>query len=147
MSHPRRTITLGFLAALVTSVACGSLGPPASCGENIGGSPDPSTFAQHFASMKLVNADTGVAGPPDSESEASFGQGETLAIQYSAVSPGSLRACVQERTGGGGIPFDQTHAFASGDGTMSLRSFGPGTYVVRAIVGDMLVRNLTFTIK
>jgi hypothetical protein len=141
--HP----TLILIPTILVSMACGSFAPPASCGENIGGVADDTAFSQYFSSIKLVNEDTGIAGPADSESEASFTQGEKLAISYSAVAEGSLRACVQERAGGGGIPLDQTFSFAQGEGRLSLGTFEAGTYVVRVIIGETLVRNLTFTVK
>lgn len=142
-------IRVSAVAALVLAIGmgCGSFSPPASCGENLGGLADQTVFEQNFSAMQLVNQATGLPGPADSESDASFAQGETVAISYSAVSAGTLRACVQERTGGGGIPLDQTFEFDEGEGTLALGSFEPGNYVVRAIIGETLVRNLTFTIK
>jgi len=147
MTPSRRGFFAPAAFLLLTVLACGSVAPPESCGDNIGGTPDEAVFAQHFTAMELVNEATGFAGPPDSESQATFGPAETIAISYSAVGEGSLRACVQERAGGGGIPFDQTSSFVEGEGSLTLGSFPAGTYVIRAIVADALVRNLTFTVR
>jgi hypothetical protein len=147
MKAPRiRTILIAFTVVLAAA-ACSSFAPPATCGENLGGSADESVFSEYFSAMQLVNQDTGVAGPPGSESEVTFTRTEPIAISYSAVSSGSLRACIQARAGGGTIPFDQTLAFTEGEGSLSLGLFEPGSYVVRAIIGETLVRNLTFTIE
>jgi len=147
MTPSRSHLSVAGALLLLTTLACGSFAPPASCGDNIGGTADEAAFAQYFISMQLVDEATGVAGPPDSESQATFGPDETIAISYSTVGEGSVRACVQERAGGGGIPLDETFSFVHGEGSFSLGSFPDGTYVVRAILADTLVRNLTFTVR
>ena len=133
-------IALGLMVA-----ACGPLSPSESCGA--GGTADKAAFAQHFTSMELVNEATGQPGQPDQEGEPQFASSDPLAIRVESRSRVSVRACVEQRRGGGKIAHDQTHTLAQGAGSASLGSFAPGPYVVRVIVDGVLVKNLPFSTR
>ena len=139
-----RWVALGIALALIAS-ACGSFGPPESCG--VGGTADEAKFSQYFAQMELVDATTGQPGPVDPESGPQFAATAKLEIRAKSKAPVALRACVQSRRGGGKIPFDQTQSLPLGPGSLSLGSFAPGSYVVRVVVDGVLVRNLTFMVE
>lgn len=110
----------------------------------MGGTADEAKFDRHFTRMELINKTT---GQPGQEGEPQFASTEQLAIQIDSAAKVPVRACVQERRGGGKIPFDETQTVPQGVGTLSLGSFAPGSYVVRVIVDDVLVKNLAFAIK
>ncbi|HEY42377.1 MAG TPA: hypothetical protein G4O11_00130 [Anaerolineae bacterium] len=125
--------------------ACGPLSPPESCGA--GGTADEAAFAQHFKSMGIVNQATGSPGEPDPEGGYQFSSSDQLALTTDSITDTSLRACIEERRGGGKIVFDQTPTMSQGTASMPLGSFEPGSYVVRVILDGVLVRNLPFSIK
>ena len=129
------------------TLACGSIAPPASCGEGIGGTADEARFAEHFATMQLVNAATGQPGPEDPEGGAQFASGDELTVQAESLGEVEVRLCVQRRTGGGAIPFDQTQTAPEGSASLALGTFEPGGYVIRVIVDGTLVKNFPFVVK
>jgi hypothetical protein len=134
-----------FLAMGLAGLACGGLAPPKSCGS--GGTADEGAFSQYFESMELVDEVTLTAGPPTDESAVTFDEDAPLIIRASVLSDVILRACVQQRAGGGQIVFDQTATLSAGDGHFPIGAFEPGDYVVRVEAEGVLVRNLTFTIR
>jgi hypothetical protein len=69
-----------------------------------------------------------------------------LAIREDSIHEVSLRACIEERRGGGEIALDKTQDILSGSGSISLGSLEAGSYVLRVIVDGVLVRNLPFSI-
>lgn len=140
-------VLLGSFLLLFVLVACGSFGPPKSCGEGIGGSADEALFSQYFSSMDLVREATGETPQETGDNGVIFSREDGLAIAVDAKKAVEIRACAQERTGGGGIPMDKTFPVNSGNGSLPLGEFKSGSYVIRMIVDGKLVRNLTFEIK
>jgi hypothetical protein len=142
----RRVLALVLLAVVTFPTAGCAVGPPPSCGDNIGGTADTAKLDQFFTSLALVSQATGQPGAPGDEG-AQFAQGTTLAIQADSKSEVSLRACIQPTSGGGSLALDKTQTLSAGKGTLDLGSFKPGTYVVRGIVGGTLVKNFPFVVK
>ena len=134
------------VALLILIVSACTSGPPPSCGEDIGGVADPTTFDQYFGAMALVNQTTGQPGP-DGEQGSQFAQADPLVIQADVRAAVELRACVQPLSGGGELAFDGTQTLGPGTGQVELGAFSPGTYVVRVIVGGTLVKNLPFEVQ
>jgi hypothetical protein len=138
-----------FLAAalLVGGLAAScSFGPPQGCGDNIGGTANEALFDQRFSSMALVSQTTGQPGPNGEEGEQ-YGQDEALRLEAETKAEVTVRACVQCRSGGGDLPLDKAERMAAGQGSMDLGTFGSGSYVVRVIVEDTLVKNFPFQVK
>jgi hypothetical protein len=124
--------------------ACGSFSPPETCG--VGGTADETKFTQHFRWMELVNEVSGSPGEPDQEGGFQFTSSDQLAITTENINEVSLRACVEERKGGGEITLDKTQGLSPGSRRISLGLFEPGIYVVRVIVDGNQVRNLPFSV-
>jgi len=143
---PTKRFVIVALALISLAPACGPFAPPESCDPDLGGTADEAMFADSFLSMELLNESTGQPGPQDSEGGATFAETDPLVIRAETRSEVSVRACVQPRTGGREIPFDQTVTMARGAGSISLGAFQPGRYVVRVIVKGVLVKNLPFRI-
>lgn len=141
---------LGYRAGVASSLAvlglligaC-SFGPPPSCGEDIGGTADTAAFDKNFTSMALVNQSTGQSAR-EGENGMEFAQGDNLAIQLDAKSKVTVRACIQPRSGGNAISFDETQTFSQGQGAFAVGAFEPGAYVIRVIVDNTLVKNFPF---
>jgi len=121
-----------------------SFGPPASCGDNIGGTADTTKFDQYFTTMALVNQDGETGSSGDNGME--FTAADILELRADTLSDVDVRACVQNFNGQP-IAFDQTSQFTSGASGVSLGSFEQGSYVIRVIVDDTLVKNFPFSIK
>ncbi|HET7012056.1 MAG TPA: hypothetical protein VFI11_14870, partial [Anaerolineales bacterium] len=100
-----------------------------------------------FESMQLLDEVTLTAGPPTDESEATFSENTPLIIRASVLGDVTVRACVQQRAGGGQIVFEQEASLPPGEGHFPIGAFEPGNYVVRVQADGVLVRNLTFTIE
>jgi len=140
----RIVLVLCIIAAVAVS-ACGSVKPPEDCG--VGGTADDAKFAQHFAQMELVNKATGQPGEESAEGGAKFSVNDVVAIRAGSLGTTSVRACVQERTGGGKIALDVTVTAEEGERLLSLGLFPQGSYVVRVIVDGTLVKNLPFVVQ
>jgi hypothetical protein len=123
--------TIFALALLLTGCSLGSFGPPASCGDNIGGTADVVRFDQYFTRMVLVNQN-GEAGP-EGENGMEFTSTDTLELRANSNSVIAVRACIQNFNGRP-IAFDGTQTFTQGSSGFSLGSFQSGNYVVRVIV-------------
>ena len=67
MSHSRCMLIVVSVLFALTVLACGSMSPPESCGERVGGTADESLFAKHYRSMDLVDEATGQAGAEGEE--------------------------------------------------------------------------------
>lgn len=126
-------------------LACGSISPPETCGDEIGGVADETLFGQYFESMELVNANTWQPGI-EGENGTEFAEGESLLIMFDARTEVQVRACIQHTVGGGEIAFDETVSFPVGSNEFQIGSFAPGTYVIRIIVENTLVKNFPFVI-
>jgi hypothetical protein len=137
-------VTVLVLGLSLLACSLGSLGPPASCGDNIGGTADTAKFDQYFTKMALVNQN-GEAGP-DGENGMEFASTDTLELRADSNSEVAVRACIQNFNGRP-IAFDQTQTFAQGSSGVSLGIFQSGNYVVRVIVDGTLVKNFPFSIK
>ncbi|HSB88947.1 MAG TPA: hypothetical protein VLD63_02860 [Anaerolineales bacterium] len=140
--HVSRRIASALAATALLASAC-SFGPPPSCGDNIGGTADTVVFDQYFNSMALVSHATGQTGP-EGDSGSQFAQGDQLEIQIDAKSAVDVRACIQPTSGGNKIAFDQTQSMSQGPNVFPVGAFDKGTYVIRVIVGDTLVKNFPF---
>ncbi|MDP3047454.1 MAG: hypothetical protein Q8O07_08260 [Chloroflexota bacterium] len=143
---PIRVLALALLTLMALAAAGCAVGPPPSCGDNIGGTADTAKFDQSFGSLALVSQSTGQPGAPGQEG-AEFAQGTALAIQADSKAEVALRACIQPRSGGASLALDKTQTLAAGKGTFNLGSFPPGSYVVRGIVAGTLVKNFPFVVK
>lgn len=144
----RKTILfLVFAGFMVNMLACGSFAPPASCGEGIGGTADEALFDQYFSDMGLILEAAGEVPARGDESSAVVSPDEPLSIKMQVLQAVEVRACVQERVGGGGIPADKTASVQPGEAFLSLGTFSKGSYVVRVIVDGTLVKNLTFEVE
>jgi len=135
------------VACVVLGLLVSACGAPESCGENIGGTADEAAYAQRFARMALVNEGTGQPGAADPEGGVQFAAADRLAIQVESLAEVTVRACVQERKGGGKIALNQSQTVGQGEDSFALGSFERGSYVVRVIVDGTLVKNLPFVVK
>lgn len=138
-------VTTGILVLVLFAAAC-TFGPPPSCGDTIGGTADTVQFDRYFSGMTLISQATGQAGAPGDDGPQ-FAQGEDIAIQIESIADVTVRACVQPRTGAKDLPFDQSQTFTTGQGVFPIGSLAPGSYVIRVIVDDTLVRNFPFVVK
>jgi len=137
-------ILIALIGAL-SAAACGSFGPPPSCGETIGGTADEALFSQTFDGMQLVNADTGLPGP-EGENGMGFISGERLQLNFQNKSAVSVRLCIQPR-GPGVIALDLTQDLSAGDDSIAIGAIEPGTWVIRVIVDNTLVKNFPFEVR
>jgi hypothetical protein len=144
----RKISTALILAAFAGNLfACGSFSPPKSCGEGIGGVADEVLFAQYFSEMQLVLESTGEIPPAGKDSSAAVSPDDSITIKMRVLKAVEVRACVQSRAGGGGIPADKTLSVESGEDSFPLGEFSSGNYVIRVIVDGKLVKNLTFEVR
>jgi hypothetical protein len=147
MSTSKIKMLAVLLVLGISMLACGSFGPPESCGENIGGVADETLFGQYFASMELVSANTWQPGE-QSENGMIFPAEEPLLIMFDAKSDVEVRACIQNTAGGSGkLALDQALPFLTGTNEFPLGAFQPGGYVIRVIVENTLVKNFPFSVK
>jgi hypothetical protein len=134
-------LLLVFSALGMAALACGSFAPPESCTES---GLDEDAFTAQFTSMQLVNASTGEPGEPDPESGQKFSTEDQLAVIVVSLGEVEVTFCVTQRKGGGQIVYNQTHSVQEGENTVTLTTFDSDPYVIRVIVSDILVKNLTF---
>ncbi len=129
---------------VISSLAACSFGPPESCGETIGGVADTAKFDQYFSRMAFITQE-GMEGTPG-DNGVEFSTSDNLELRADVLTDVTVRLCIQGMTSGS-IAFDQTQSFTAGASGMGVGSFEPGTYVMRVIVEDTLVKNFPFTIK
>jgi hypothetical protein len=146
MYKPLWKIVLVFSLLGLMISACGSFGPPQSCGDNIGGTADQAKYAQSFSSMQLINQTTGLTGT-EGENGTQFTSSDNLAIQAGTLSNVNIRVCVQHTDSTKPIPFDQTRTLSQGQTDFSIGQLEAGNYVIRVIVDNILVKNFPFEIK
>ncbi len=141
-----KTMRLLFVFVFLSTalMAC-RFGPPASCGDDIGGVADEALFGQYFESMDLVSATTWQPGTP-SEQGVDFPVDEPLLIMFDAKSNVTIRACIQA-PGRGDLALNETLDFPEGSNEFNLGAFGKGSYIIRVIVDETLVKNFPFSIK
>jgi hypothetical protein len=132
-----KVLVIVFITGIILT-SC-SFGPPPSCGDNIGGTAD-------TAKMNLVYESSGQPGQ-DGENGMQFSNGEPLIIQVDSKSEVSLRACIQPLSGGKEITLDETTSLSKGSGSVSIGALKTGTYVIRVILDNTLVKNFPFVVK
>jgi hypothetical protein len=138
--------TLAILFFLVITAGACSFGPPSSCGEDIGGTADTALFDQYFTNMDLIDQTTGLPGQAG-EDGVEFARGTVLTIQVESKTGVAVRACIQPRSGGGTTTFDQTSTLLQGQDAFDIGTIEPGSYVIRVIVDNTLVKNFPFVVK
>jgi hypothetical protein len=143
---PKATHSTPMLLILALLAAACSSGPPPSCGAEIGGTADTATFDQYFNSMALVSQTTGQPGE-DSDEGAKFAQDEPIQILADVKTEVAVRACIQPLSGQGEIADDRTDTIGQGERTLDFGPFSPGSYVIRVIVDNTLVKNFPFQIE
>lgn len=144
MHAQKRYWYLLVLSALgLAALACGSFAPPEEC-TNSGF--DEEAFAAHFNDMQLVNAATGEPGElePGNDQGMRFSSDDELALLVDSLGEVQLTLCIQQRKGGGQIVYNETHSFQEGESTVPLMAFDSDPYVIRVILNDALIKNLTF---
>jgi hypothetical protein len=126
-------------------VSCSQFKPPESCGA--GGTANKETFNQFFVDMLLYDETMG--GPPRIHTEAgpTFLLDSTVSIQAESFITVEVRFCVEQRRGGGEISFDEVRMISEGVNTISLDGFESGSYVLRVIQDEVLIRNLPFVVE
>jgi len=136
---------LAVFAFLFLAQAGCRFGPPASCGDTIGGVADETLFGQYFESMELVSANTWQPGTPG-EQGMDFPVDEPLLIMFDTKAEVTIRACIQV-PGRGDLAFNETVTFAEGSNEFNMGAFDKGGYIIRVIVDETLVKNFPFSIK
>jgi hypothetical protein len=121
--------------------ACGSISPPESC-TNTGF--DEAAFSEYFTDMHLINAATGEPGERDPEQGDRYATDDQIAVRIESLDDVEVRFCIEQRKGGGQIVYDQLHGIVQGENTVTLTTFDSDPYVIRVIVNEVLVKNLTF---
>ena len=139
----RHLITLFILSSILLS--CGPLSPPESCGA--GGTANKETFNQFFVDILLYDETMGGAPRIQTEVGPTFLQDTTVSVQAESITSVEIRFCVEERRGGGEISFDEVRMLSEGVNTISLDIFESGSYVVRVITEDILIKNLPFVVE
>jgi len=134
-------LLLVFSALGMVALACGSFAPPESCTES---GLDEAAFTAQFTSMQVVNASTGEPGEPDPESGQKFSTEDQLAVIVDSLGEVEVTFCITQRKGGGQIVYNQLHSVQEGENKITLTTFDSDPYVIRVIVSDILVKNLTF---
>ena len=137
----RFLLVLATLA--VAALACGSFAPPESC---TSAGFDEEAFAMHFNEMQVINAATGEPGEsdPGNDQGLRFSTGDELAVLVDSLGDVEVTFCIEQRKGGGQIVYNQSHTVQAGENTVPLMAFDSDPYVIRVIVSDALVKNLTF---
>jgi hypothetical protein len=97
--------------------------------------------------MLLYDETTGGSPRIHTEAGPTFLQDTSVSIQVESTESIEVRFCVEERRGGGEISFDEVRTISGGVTIVSLESFVPGSYVIRVILDDVLVRNLPFVVE
>ena len=135
--------TMLLLSSLLAS--CNQFKPPESCGA--GGTANKETFNQFFVDMLLYDETMGGAPRIQTEVGPTFLQDTTVSVQAESFMSVEIRFCVEERRGGGKISFDEVRMLSEGVNTISLEIFESGSYVVRIITEDTLIKNLPFVVE
>lgn len=131
-----------FLLMLIFIAGC-DLGQPRDCEVNTGNTVDEELFSTYFSSMRLMD-ETGFEGVSHDEDEAIFAPASPLSISFDAIKDGSIVLCIQSRTGSKFTPATLHETFEAGSSTINISNYMNGSYVVRVIVEDTLVKNLPF---
>jgi hypothetical protein len=144
MSFPKNPgLVLAISALGLVALACGSIAPPESCA-NTGF--DEEAFDTFFNNMQIVYANTGEPGElvEGDDRGLRFSIDDQLAVLVDSKGEAEVMICVEQRKGGGQIVYNQTHTVQEGESTVPLIAFDSDPYVIRVIVKEILVKNLTF---
>lgn len=136
-------ISLFLLSSLLAS--CAQFSPPESCGA--GGTANEEMFNQYLTEMLLYDEIRGGSPLINTEAGPTFFAGNPVSIQTDSLKSVDIRFCVEQRKGGGEIRFDEMRIIPEGADIISLGQFEPGSYVIRVILDDVLVRNLPFVVE
>ncbi len=136
-------LLLVFSALGLAALACGSFAPPESC---TNADFDEEAFARYFNDMQIVYAATGEPGETAEGDDRGpgFSTDDQLAVLVDSLGEIDVTICIEQRKGGGQIVYNQTHTVQEGETTLPLMAFDSDPYVIRVIVNDVLVKNLTF---
>lgn len=135
--------TILLLSSLL--VSCSQFKPPESCGA--GGTANEETFNQFFVDMLLYDETMGGAPRIHTEAGPTFLQDSTVSVQAESFMSVEIQLCVEQRRGGGEISFDEVRMLSEGVNTISLETFESGSYVIRVIIDEVLIRNLPFVVE
>ena len=134
--------TVLFVALFGLAIgACGAISPPESCTHT---GFDEATFSEFFTDMYLINTATGEPGERDPEQGDRYATDDQIAVWIESLEDVEVQFCIEQRKGGGQIVYNQAHSISQGESTVALPTFESDPYVIRVIVGEVLVRNLTF---
>jgi hypothetical protein len=97
--------------------------------------------------MLLFDETMGGSPRIDTEAGPTFLQDTTVSVQTESFMSEEVRFCVEERRGGGKISFDEVRMISEGVNTISLEAFESGSYVLRVIHNEVLLRNLPFIVE
>jgi hypothetical protein len=147
MSRVHLLFSLFLVLCTLGLASCGSYSPPESCGEGVGGSANEALFNLYFTNMILVDSTTEQPGEPNEDGEIRYSPSDLLELQMEGTEAITIRACVQERTAGGEIAFNESKTIPRGKSTMELGAFAEGNYVIRVILGDTLIKNFPFLVE
>ena len=134
------TVLFVTLFGLVTG-ACGAISPPESCAHT---GFDEAVFAEYFTDMYLIDTATGEPGERDPDQGDRYATDDQIAVWIESLEDVEVRFCIEQRKGGGQIVYNQAHSISQGETTVALTTFESDPYVIRVIVNDALVKNLTF---
>jgi hypothetical protein len=141
----RLILPLGILGIFSLCTSCGPFSPPETCG--VGGTANSETFDQLFEDMVLFDETVGGSPRIDTEAGPTFSSTVPVSVQVDSFQPTEIRFCVEQRKGGGVINFDDTKLVSKGESVISLREFETGSYVLRVIHEQILIRNLLFVVE
>jgi len=131
-----------ILLVLLFAVSC-DVGPPRECDVEISDSADEELFSQYFSNMSLAD-EKGFEGIPHDEYGVVFDPSIPLVVSFNALKSGSIKFCVQSRSGSKFIPATRDAIFEAGSSSITISNFMDGSYVIRVIVEDTLVKNFSF---
>lgn len=135
------TVTMIVVLATIAAACEGPTEQAKEC--TAGGAADEAMFAQHFSQMSFGNGEA-----PTGEGGQEFVPSESVVIDTVARTETATRFCAQERSRLGTVVYDREHSLPVGESRTDLGSFQEkADYVIRVSVGDVLVKNLAFTVR
>lgn len=114
------------------------------CGEFVFAREDPEAFSRYFHKLGLFDAETGKRPETDAMGNAVFHAGQYLGVGWETTFRLSWELCFQDAVSGS---VARLHRSAGeGKGMSALQPFEPGSYVLRVIVKNGIVRNIPFVV-